>query len=280
MSTIRTKNIPLKIERESPDKPSKAVAAFTLVELLTVIAVIAILTAIIFPVFNSAREKARQGTAISNMRQIQNAVEKYKLDHRGQYPPVLFAYSDGSSTMSGIKAAGPAYLKGLYPQYINDASVFTDPNNKVQDTGSNKTVSAYVNTLGPDGTLAKSTSMMTFFQADAYDISPQMVAPGNLSTSVYVPRYQTAWTSMPAPSGAGQRQLALPTSTDDTYMTMTTYHVQGFDKVIVLFKNGTTKVFDTSRVLSPGCGDVTDISAASGVSPAKFWQIQPTGSCP
>ena len=43
---------------------------FTLIELLVVIAIIAILAAILFPVFAKAREKARQTTCASNLKQI------------------------------------------------------------------------------------------------------------------------------------------------------------------------------------------------------------------
>ena len=43
---------------------------FTLIELLVVIAIIAILAAILFPVFLSAKEKARAATCFSNLRQI------------------------------------------------------------------------------------------------------------------------------------------------------------------------------------------------------------------
>ncbi|HEY3298073.1 MAG TPA: DUF1559 domain-containing protein [Armatimonadota bacterium] len=43
---------------------------FTLIELLVVIAIIAILAAILFPVFAKAREKARQTTCQSNLKQI------------------------------------------------------------------------------------------------------------------------------------------------------------------------------------------------------------------
>ena len=43
---------------------------FTLIELLVVIAIIAILAAILFPVFAKAREKARQASCLSNLKQL------------------------------------------------------------------------------------------------------------------------------------------------------------------------------------------------------------------
>ncbi|MEN6346296.1 MAG: DUF1559 domain-containing protein [Armatimonadia bacterium] len=54
---------------------------FTLIELLVVIAVIAILAAILFPVFARAREKARQSSCTSNLKQLSLAMLMYAQDY-------------------------------------------------------------------------------------------------------------------------------------------------------------------------------------------------------
>jgi prepilin-type N-terminal cleavage/methylation domain-containing protein/prepilin-type processing-associated H-X9-DG protein len=54
---------------------------FTLIELLVVIAIIAILAAILFPVFARAREKARQTSCLSNIKQTQLSVLMYAQDY-------------------------------------------------------------------------------------------------------------------------------------------------------------------------------------------------------
>jgi len=53
---------------------------FTLIELLVVIAIIAILAAILFPVFARAREKARQTSCLSNIKQLTLANLMYAQD--------------------------------------------------------------------------------------------------------------------------------------------------------------------------------------------------------
>ena len=54
---------------------------FTLIELLVVIAIIAVLAAILFPVFATAREKARQAHFLNNKKQIATAVMMFAQDH-------------------------------------------------------------------------------------------------------------------------------------------------------------------------------------------------------
>lgn len=59
---------------------------FTLIELLVVIAIIAILAAILFPVFAQAREKARQASCISNLKQIGMSYLMYAQDYDEEFP--------------------------------------------------------------------------------------------------------------------------------------------------------------------------------------------------
>jgi prepilin-type N-terminal cleavage/methylation domain-containing protein/prepilin-type processing-associated H-X9-DG protein len=84
---------------------------FTLIELLVVIAIIAILAAILFPVFSQARDKARQISCLSNMKQIGAAIFMYAQDADEQYPHADYTLPPGSSSPLNPQASGGFALR-------------------------------------------------------------------------------------------------------------------------------------------------------------------------
>jgi prepilin-type N-terminal cleavage/methylation domain-containing protein/prepilin-type processing-associated H-X9-DG protein len=89
----------------------RSLKGFTLIELLVVIAIIAILAAILFPVFASARERARQTMCASNMRQLGLGFLQYAQDYDETLPnPYVYAF---------VTANGNLYSSPLWP-YIAD----------------------------------------------------------------------------------------------------------------------------------------------------------------
>src|SRR6266481_1218580 len=69
---------------------------FTLVELLVVIAIIAVLVSILIPALNAAKERANRVKCASNLRQIDNAMQIYANDNKGQYPRTHYVVDTGS----------------------------------------------------------------------------------------------------------------------------------------------------------------------------------------
>jgi prepilin-type N-terminal cleavage/methylation domain-containing protein/prepilin-type processing-associated H-X9-DG protein len=99
---------------------------FTLIELLIVIAIIAILAAVLFPVFATAREKARQSTCASNLKQISLAAIQYTQD----YDEALVPSRNG---IAGVNASTFNWCALVYP-YVKSTGVFLCPSQGIANS--------------------------------------------------------------------------------------------------------------------------------------------------
>lgn len=103
-------------------------AGFTLIELLLVISIIGLLSSIVLASVTKARAKARDMVRVSDLKQLQIALEMYRLDNGGY--PVTYVDVSGKgkfwSAMSDCSDDGSektnsgntGYIRNLAPKYI------------------------------------------------------------------------------------------------------------------------------------------------------------------
>ncbi len=111
--------------------PLNTSSGFTLIELLVVIAIIGILSSVVLASLNSARTKARDTRRVSDLKQLQVALELY-YDANSKYPTALTALvgNTGGASLSILpvdpRGTGNATNEGNgYKYAINNATTPT-----------------------------------------------------------------------------------------------------------------------------------------------------------
>ncbi|HEY3332772.1 MAG TPA: DUF1559 domain-containing protein [Capsulimonadaceae bacterium] len=160
---------------------------FTLIELLVVIAIISILAAILFPVFAKAREKARQTSCASNMKQLGIAELQYVQDYDELYP--------------GSSFYGNGWAYPLYP-YVKSTGAFACPDEAdaaVQNVPANAFLVSYAsnaNVSSPTGVAPSAGLSSAKFVSPActvllYEAGIRYWYNGNYTVPTTLPRPST-----------------------------------------------------------------------------------------
>lgn len=158
--------------------------AFTLIELLVVVAIIGLLSSVVLSSLNAARSKANDTKRVSDLRQVQKALETYQTDN-GSYPSTGGSWR-GQCSFGGSYAPQNV-APGLVPSYISMYP--SDPQMNTTAGGTGTCCYNYIS----DGA---DYDMMD------YNCSTSGVSTNAALSSFKDPTYPTMWSVRSAGAGA------------------------------------------------------------------------------
>lgn len=216
---------------------------FTLIELLVVIAIIAILAAILFPVFAKAREKARQGTCLSNLKQIGLSTTMYVQDYDGVWCPTPYDRVDAIGWFPDLAAMAPQAQ--IFP-YVKNLQIFVCPSRTTPNGWSVNGHAAFGGYAYPD-----------MFLGMALGYGPgQITATGTAVDQLEKPAEVPAWadSTYPVSLGPGRciayPKLGFPNACNYlTFIGSTDYTVHNSGSNIAFF-DGHAKWFNAKFIAS------------------------------
>jgi general secretion pathway protein G len=97
----------------------KKQSGFTFIEVMVVVAIIGILTAIVVANYTAARQNSRDKVRKSDLKSLQLALELYRSQNDGMYPPAGCGRGNWSWTGRSAAFGGCTdYISGLAPTFI------------------------------------------------------------------------------------------------------------------------------------------------------------------